>query len=251
MQYLIYLQRLSRGDLGDSLFTTRDVSTEFLERGPATLELITYSLIVAVILGFIVGAWAALRSRGFIDSLLQMYGNLAGAVPLFWLALILSYVFFFRLGWAPPPLGRLDPLVFPPPRVTGFYTIDSILAGDWRAFRSTVTHLVLPVLSLVLFYTSLILKLSRATIEENLRSDYCRYARACGLPERVVLKYAMQNSLPPLLALSGLVYGSMVGGAVVVENRILLEWTGLVRSRIRTQIGLFSGTGICIGICHL
>ncbi len=252
-QYLIYLQRLSRGDLGDSWFTTRDVSEEFLERGPATLELITYSLMAAVVLGFTVAGWAALRPRGYVDALLRMYGNLAGAVPLFWLALVLSYVFFFRLGWAPPPLGRLDPSMIPPARVTGFYTIDSLVAADWNAFRSAVAHLVLPVSSLVLFYTSLILKLSRASIEENLQSDYCLYARACGLPERMVLRYAMQNSVPPLLALSGLIYGAMVGGAVLVES--VFSWNGLgsyaVESVVRSDYFPVQGFVLITAIFNL
>ena len=224
-QYWLYLARVSKGDLGESWFTTRRVTQEILTRGPATLELITYSLLVAVALGFILGAWVALGRGRVSDPFLRFYGYLAGALPLFWIALMLSFIFFFTFGWLPSPFGRLDQGIAPPARVTGFYTIDSLLAGDLDVFWSAVAHLTLPVLSLVLFYASLILKLTSATIEENLRSEYCDYARACGLPDLTVLRYAIRNSVAPLLTLSGLIYGAMLGGAVLVEN--VYSWNGL------------------------
>jgi ABC-type dipeptide/oligopeptide/nickel transport system permease component len=105
------------------------------------------------------------------------------------------------------------------------YVVDAALTGDWVAFQSAVTHLIVPAATLVLVYMAPIVKLTRSTVEEMLHSDFARYARACGLPQTVVLRYALRNSLPPAVALIGFTYGYLLGGAVLIEN--VFSWGGL------------------------
>jgi ABC-type dipeptide/oligopeptide/nickel transport system permease component len=224
-QYLRYVDGLVHGDWGQSWFTARPVAQEMLARLPATLELITIAMVVIVGGGIGIGVLVSRRSGGWLDRITTLYGQLAGAFPDFWLGLVLSYVFFFLLGWLPGPSGRLPMLASAPPKVTGFYTIDSLLAGDVRLFLAAAAQLVLPVATLVIVYMSGIAKLARSTIREMLRSDMAQYARLCGLPETTVLRYALKNSLPPILTLIGLTYGFLLGGAVLVET--VFSWGGI------------------------
>jgi peptide/nickel transport system permease protein len=224
-QYVIYLKNLVHGDLGTSWFSTLSVSQELSLRIPATLELVTIALLIIVLGGVSTGILLALGGGWIRDRLVAFYGYLSGSFPDFYLGLVLSFVFFFLLGWFPSPFGRLDKGVDPPPKVTGAYTIDSLLAGQWHTFESAVTHLALPVLTLVIVYTGPILKLSAAVMDEMLKSDFCRYARAAGLPTRIVVRYALRNSLPPVVTLVGFMYGYLLGGAVLVET--IFSWGGL------------------------
>ena len=147
-QFLIYLDGLVHGDLGTSWQTTRPVTEDLLQRFPATLELVTFGCCWRSLIGMPLGVAAAYRKRGWLRKIADYYGLIAGALPDFWLALVLIFVFYTMLGWRPAPLGRIDMAIIPPPQVTGFYTIDSLIAGDWAAFRHAVAHLVLPVLTL-------------------------------------------------------------------------------------------------------
>ena len=159
------------------------------------------------------------------DKVLFVYGMLSGSIPDFWLGLILIYVFFSLLGWLPGPIGRLDPIVEAPPTVTGLYTVDSLLAGQWATFVSAVQHLVLPVATLVLVYMSLIIKNVRTTVEEMMSSDFVEHARALGLSRRMQLRYALRNALPPIITVVGIVFWFLLGGAVLVET--VFAWGGL------------------------
>lgn len=224
-QFVTYVENLLQGDLGDSWFTSQPVSQELATRFPATLELITAASVIIVIGGILLGALVGITRAKLPDRLVALYGSLAGAFPDFWLGLALAYLLFFVLGWFPAPIGRIDIGIAPPEHITGFYTVDSVLTANWAALRSSLEHLALPVLTLVIVYTAPILKMTRATTEQMLRSDFCAYARASGLPERTVLRYALRNSLPPVVTLVGLTYGFLLGGAVLVEN--VFSWGGL------------------------
>ena len=225
VQYGTYISDLLHGNWGDSWFSTRPVTDELKDRLPATLELITLSSLIIMLGGLLAGLLVALTRARFLDRGIAFYGLLSGSFPDFWLALALSYIFFFKLGWLPSPTGRLDIEVNPPQHVTGFYTVDSLLTQNWTAFRSAFSHLILPVLTLSIVYTAGIVKMTRSTVDEMLRSNMCTYARACGLPDRVVLRYALRNGLPPILTLMGLTYGYLLGGDVLVEK--VFSWNGL------------------------
>ena len=224
VQFGRYMHDVVRGDLGTSWQTTRPVMEDLFQRFPATLELITLGLLVAIAIGFPLGIAAARRKRGVVRRFADYYGLLAGAVPDFWLALVLIFVFYTLLGWSPPPLGRIDLAVTPPPTITGSLVIDSLLAGDMPALLSALGHLLLPVLTLGVINAGPILKMTQSTMERTLNSEFIRYAEACGLPRRVVLRQAVRAALPSVLTIISVLYGFLIGGAVLVE--IVFSWGG-------------------------
>lgn len=224
VQFGIYVQNLLQGDLGTSWQTTRPVLEDLILRFPATLELVTLSLSLAILVGVSLGVFAARRPNGWVARVADFYGLSAGAIPDFWFALVLIFIFYTLLGWAPAPLGRMDMIVFPPPQVTGAYTIDSLIAGDFQAFRSALSHLVLPVLTLGLLNAGPILKMTQATMERMLESDFSRYEVLSGVPQRLVVRHALQNALPSIVTIISVLYGFLIGGAVLVE--IVFSWGG-------------------------
>lgn len=224
VQFGIYVQNLLQGDLGTSWQTTRPVLEDLILRFPATLELVTLSLLLAIIVGVSLGVFAARRPNGWVARVADFYGLSAGAIPDFWFALVLIFIFYTLLGWAPAPLGRMDMIVFPPPQVTGAYTIDSLIAGDLQAFRSALSHLVLPVLTLGLLNAGPILKMTQATMERMLESDFSRYEVLSGVPQRLVVRHALRNALPSIVTIISVLYGFLIGGAVLVE--IVFSWGG-------------------------
>jgi peptide/nickel transport system permease protein len=223
-QFWIYLKHLVRGDLGTSWQTTKPVLEDLLLRFPATLELITLALLLALVLGIPLGVAAAYFKRSIVKKFSDYYGLLAGALPDFWLGLVLIYLFYLVLGWAPPPLGRIDIAATVPPTVTGSYVVDSLIAGDWTALYSSLSHLALPVITLGVINAGPILKMTQSTMERVLESDFIGYADMCGLPSSVVIRRAFRNSLPSVITIVSVLYGFLIGGAVLVE--IVFSWGG-------------------------
>jgi len=197
---------------------------DLVERVPATLELITVSFLLAVLIAVPLGVLLATRGGGGAQRAVMGYGLLAGAIPDFWLALLLAFVFYFQLRWLPAPIGQLDIAISTPPFVTGMLLIDSVLAGDWEALRSHIAHLVLPVATLTLLYAAPILKMTRSSMESVLGSGFIRYSRAAGLPNSQVMRYALRNALSPVVTLVGVLYGILLSGAVLVEQ--VYGWGG-------------------------
>jgi peptide/nickel transport system permease protein len=224
VQFWIYLKNLAHGDLGTSWQTTRPVLEDLVQRFPATLELVTLGLLVAVLIGVPLGLASAFKEKGVIAQIANFYGLGAGSLPDFWLALVLIFVFYTLLQWAPAPLGRIDLAVIPPPPVTGVLTIDAVLAGDWQAFRSATAHLVLPVLTLGLINAGPILKMTQSAMEKVLQSDFSRYEVLCGMPHRLVVRHALRNALPSVVTIISVLYGFLIGGAVLVE--MVFSWGG-------------------------
>jgi peptide/nickel transport system permease protein len=223
-QFWIYLAKLVQGDLGTSWQTTRPVLEDLFQRFPATLELITLALLLALAIGIPLGVGAAYFKRSMVKKFSDYYGLLAGALPDFWLGLVLIFLFYTLLGWAPPPLGRMDIAIIPPPTVSGFYIIDSIVDGNWAALKSTLGRLILPVVTLGVINAGPILKMTQSTMERMLESDFIRYANTCGLPNSVVIRRALRNSLPSIVTIVSVLYGFLIGGAVLVE--IVFSWGG-------------------------
>jgi ABC-type dipeptide/oligopeptide/nickel transport system permease component len=224
VQFWIYLKNLAHGDLGTSWQTTRPVLEDLVQRFPATLELVTLGLLVAVLIGVPLGLASAFKEKGIIAQIANFYGLGAGSVPDFWLALVLIFVFYTLLQWAPAPLGRIDLAVIPPPPVTGVLTIDAVLAGDWLALHSAAAHLVLPVLTLGLINAGPILKMTQSAMEKVLQSDFSRYEVLCGMPHRLVVRHALRNALPSVVTIISVLYGFLIGGAVLVE--MVFSWGG-------------------------
>lgn len=234
VQYGIYLRNLLQGDLGDSWFTGKPVASDLAARAPATLELITYGLLVAILLGFFLGVVGALNSGGIIDRIAQFYGFLAGALPDFWLALLVVLILFHQFHLIPPPLGRFPLIMTEPARVTGFLTVDSLLAGNMEAFKAAAAQLVAPVLTLGLLNAAPITRMTRSTMHDILQGDFIRYAQVSGLPPRQVAKYAFQSILPPVVTLIGFLYAFLIGGAVLVET--VFSWNGVGQYAVQSII---------------
>jgi ABC-type dipeptide/oligopeptide/nickel transport system permease component len=224
-QYLIYLGNVIRGDLGRSWLTSSPVAQDIVQRFPATLELITLAMVLAFCVALPLGMMTALRPRGIADRAASAYGMLAGAMPDFWWALVLVFVLFGQLQIVPAPIGRIDIALSSPPHVTGMYTIDSLLDRNWEALRSSVAHLALPAFTLAFVYAGPILKMTRATMSQVLLGNFIMYARASGLPNGVVTRYALRSALLPVITMTGITYGYLIGGAVLIEP--IFAWGGL------------------------
>lgn len=226
-RYLIFLEGLSHGDLGRSIHSQRPVLDDIEEYTPATLELATVAFILTLIVGIPLGILAAVKRNSWIDHVARVVSLLGVSSPTFWLAFILLAVFYGYLQIAPGP-GRLDPIALPPPTVTGFYLIDSALAGDWDTFQDAAAHLVLPSIVLAAATIGLITRTTRASMLEAIRQDYVRMSRAKGLRERsVILGHVLPNALVPVVTLGGLAYANLLTGAVLTET--VFAWPGLGR----------------------
>jgi ABC-type dipeptide/oligopeptide/nickel transport system permease component len=224
-QFLIYLRHVAEGDLGKSWLTSSPVTTDILQRLPATLELITLALVLAFFIAIPLGMLTALRPGSLADRIASAYGMLAGAMPDFWWALFLVFILFGQLQVVPAPIGRIDIALLPPPQVTGFYTIDSLIAGDWAAFGSALAHLALPAFTLAFVYAGPILKMARSTMSQALLGNFILYARANGLRRGTIARYALRNALLPVITMTGITYGYLIGGAVLIEQ--VFAWGGL------------------------
>jgi peptide/nickel transport system permease protein len=226
VQYGRFLTGLLRGDLGRSLKTHEQVSQEIAVHFPATLELAIAAMAIAACAGIGLGLLAATRHRSFLDQLTMMVAVVGVSMPIFWLGLMLMLLFGVQLGWL-PIAGRLD-TGFMVERVTGFVTLDALLAGEFRAFWNAVAHLALPALALATIPMAVIARMTRSSVLEAMRQDYVRTARAKGLPEhRIVLRHAVRNAFLPTLTVLGLQFGSLLGGAIITET--IFAWPGVGR----------------------
>jgi peptide/nickel transport system permease protein len=225
VQYLKYLQNLVHGDLGESEQTHDAVRHDLAQFIPATAELALISMVIAVIVGVGLGVLAAVRRNRPTDHLLRLVSLGGISVPTFWLALICLYVFFFKLNWVPGG-GRLDPGVLEPPHVTGFYTFDALVAGQWSTLWDATRHLVLPSLVLALFNVGLLTRYTRSAVLEVIGEEYVQAARAKGLPERVVvLRHVLRAAMTSLVTVIGLAFANVMTGSVLVEN--IFAWPGI------------------------
>jgi ABC-type dipeptide/oligopeptide/nickel transport system permease component len=226
-QFLYYVNDLVHGNLGHSLTTGQPVLTDLVERLPASLELSAFALLFAVGLALPLGVWAATRVNGPVDHACRALVTVSAAFPTFFVGLLLVYIFYFLLGWAPQPLGRLNEIAFsPPPHVTGAYTVDALIAGDWVVFRATLSQLALPAISLGLFALAPIARITRAAMLEALSSDFVRTARASGLPAgKILITYAFRNVLLPVSSVLGMVFSFLLGSNVLIEQ--VFGWQGV------------------------
>lgn len=217
---------LLEGDLGKSWVTDTPVLTEIGQYLPITLELVTFSFLVAFVIALPLGIFGALRPGGAADRVTFAYGLFAGSQPEFWWGLLFVYVFFFLLGWAPAPLGMISPLIDQPAAITGFMTLDALLAGRLDAVSDIAQHLALPVLTLAFVLSGPIVKMVRQNMARALQSDFVLYARGAGLPPAKVAMYAVRVAFAPSMTLIGILYGYMLGGAVLVEGVFSLGGLG-------------------------
>lgn len=225
-QFFRYVADLMRGDLGTSLTTGQPVVTEIRNRLPASAELTLLGLIISVSIALPLGVLAATRQGSWIDHLCRVVTTAGVSLPVFFTGLILVYVFYYLLGWSPAPLGRLDVFFSPPPQVTGFYLIDSLIAGNFDTFRTALSQLALPALTLGIFSLAPIARMTRASMLAVLTSDFVRTARASGLtPYTVTVTYAFRNAMLPVVTTLGMVFSFLLGANVLVEK--VFAWPGI------------------------
>jgi dipeptide transport system permease protein len=225
-QFVRYVRDLARGDLGTSLTTGQPVVSEIRTRLPASAELTLLGLIVSMAIAVPLGILAATRPGSLIDHACRVVATAGVSLPVFFTGLILVYVFYYLLGWAPAPLGRLDIFFTAPPQVTGFYLIDSLIAGNGELFLASLNQLVLPALTLGIFSLAPIARMTRASMLAVLSSDFVRTARACGLPPlTITVTYAFRNAMLPVVTTLGMVFSFLLGANVLVEK--VFAWPGI------------------------
>jgi peptide/nickel transport system permease protein len=227
IQFGRYLLDLVHGNLGNSLTTGQPVLVDLLERLPASLELSAYALAFAVGVAMPLGIWSGVRLNGPVDHAARVLVTVSAAFPTFFIALLLVYIFYYLLGVAPEPLGRLNEILYTaPPRITGAYTLDALLAGNWSVFRAALAQLVLPAISLGLFALAPIARITRAAMLEALSSDYVRTARASGLPTtKILFTYALRTALLPISSVLGMIFSFLLGSNVLIEQ--VFGWQGI------------------------
>ncbi len=235
-QYAAYVVGLLHGDLGRSIRTRRSVADDLADSFPATLELSLAALAISLLIGIPAGIWSAIYRGRLPDVIVRVAALAGGSLPVFWLGLIVIGLFYYQLGWFPGG-GRLDTFVSPPPTRTGLYVVDSVLALDVDALRSSLIHLVLPSLTLGYFSTAVVARMTRSSMLEVLGQDYMRTARAKGLAERlIVVRHGLRNALIPTVTVIGLTFGSLLSGAVLTET--IFSWPGLGRYATASAISL-------------
>jgi len=224
-QFLIYLGKVARFDLGQSWLSNKPVLSELIDRVPVTVELMFWGVLIGALIGIPVGLRAAFRADGLYDQISRFVSLLGFSIPTYWLGLMMLFVFFFLLDWAPPGMGRISLMATPPPRITGSYLVDGMLTANWVAARSAFGQLVLPVLCVAIIASAPIIKQTRAMALEVLGRDYVRLARAAGLPEREVRRIVWRNALVPVVTFIGTEITGLVGTASLIEY--VFAWGGL------------------------
>jgi peptide/nickel transport system permease protein len=225
-QFFVYVGNLLQGDLGQSLTSGQSVATDLAKRLPASLELTLTALILAIVIAVPLGVLAATRPGTWVDHLCRVIVTAGVSLPTFFTGILLIYIFYYLLGIAPSPLGRLDFIYLDPDHVTGFYLIDAALMGDWETWRGAAKQLILPATTLALFTLAPIARMTRAAMLTALSSDFIRTARAAGLSNRTILyRYAFRNALLPVVTTLGMVFSFALGANVLVEK--VFAWPGI------------------------
>ena len=252
MQYITFMGNLLRGDFGESFVTRREIRTELTSFLPATAELSIVAFIMAVIMAIPAGILAAVKRNGLPDHIVRVVSLFGTSMPIFWFAIILLLFFFYYLGWVPSS-QRIGITLDVPETVTGFYTIDTLIAGDLRGFVSSLHHLALPAFVLAFSVVGLLARVTRTSMLEVLGEDYIRMARAKGLHNNVVIyRHALRNAMIPTVTILGLLVGGLLSGAVLTET--IFAWPGLGRFAVQSIFFLdraaVTSVALIIGIVY-
>jgi len=225
-QFVIYLGDLARGDLGMSISTGQPVASELARRLPASLELTLGALLISLLIATPMGVLAATQPGRPIDHLCRIIATAGVSLPTFFTGLALLFFFYYLLGWAPAPIGRLDFAYLPPDPVTGFYVVDALIQGDIETAQAALSQLALPMITLALFTLAPIARMTRGAMLQALGSDFIRTAKAAGLSRRrVVGGYAFRNAMLPVVTTLGMVFSFTLGANVLVEK--VFAWPGI------------------------
>lgn len=253
-QFFGYVGDVITGDLGTSIRTGGEVTEELLRRLPASLELAFYSVLLAAFIGIPVGIVAAARRNTWVDRAARVFAVLGSSMAFFWLGLLLTYFFFFKLGWFPGPVGRLSVGTDPPGTITSFYTIDAALRGNFKLMWEAFSYLALPAITLGFVLSAPIIKIVRSSMIDVLDSEHVRAAKALGVPRRQVLfRDAFRNALLPVTTAIGIVFGYMLGGNIIVE--LIFAWPGVGRYAFEAlrvnDLEALQGFVIMVGVLYI
>lgn len=236
VQFWTYLVHLLQGDLGVSRISGIPVAEDIALKLPATAEMVFFTLVVSFIWAIPLGVRAGLRPGGRLAKLGEGMAQFGVSVPAFWLGLLLIFLLYFLPPRLPEPLGPL-PNLFPPPlgrlggatppeMVTGFYTVDAVIAGDFRQAWQALWHLILPAVTLSLTSGPPLFRVTRSAVSEALASPFVEAAYSYGLGRRTVLiRDVLRNASPPVLNLAAMTFGYLIGGGVLVE--VVFSWPGI------------------------
>jgi peptide/nickel transport system permease protein len=225
VQYWDYITGIMHGDFGRSLMTRRPVAGDLANYLPATVELVAVAFILSIVVGIPLGLIAGVKRNRAPDIAISASTLAAMSMPQFFLGLVLQFAFGMILSWLPLS-GRLPYTVSPPMAITHFYTLDSLLTGNWQALRASLIHLTLPALTMALAPIATIARIMRASTIEVLQQDYVLTARAAGIGWRLILfKYVLKNAASATLTIIGLYVGWMLGSTVLVEK--VFDWPGI------------------------
>jgi peptide/nickel transport system permease protein len=225
-QYFLYVDKIFHGDLGRSIRSNTPVSQEMATKFPATIELAICAMIIALIVGLPAGIISAAKRNSIFDTTVMIGALIGVSMPIFWLGLMLAFLFSIFLKWLPFS-GRIDPTIAIQIK-TNFLLLDSLITGNWEAFKNSLAHLVLPSLALSTIPMAIIARMTRSCLLEELSQDYIRTARAKGLKERrVLLRHALKNALLPVVTIIGLETGALLSGAILTET--IFSWPGIGR----------------------
>lgn len=256
-QYLSYLGRLARLDLGTSIESRKPVIEDMAKFLPATFELMLMAMTITVLVGIPLGVATGSGRGGNANSFIRFISVIGVGMPVFWSGLLLQLIFFGKLGWLPLD-GRLSAGLSPPPRLTGLYTVDSLAAGDWNLFLNALVHLVLPAVTLSFGMVASVARITHSSMLEVMRQDYIRTARAKGLADRVVLyRHSLRNAFVPVLTTLGLQVGFLLAGSVLVENIFswggigTYAWSGIFRLDIPVVMAVALSTAVIFVIANL
>jgi len=222
----IFLKDIAYGNIGTSMLTGRPVLHDMMERLPATMELSVVALLLALLIAVPLGVLSAAWSGSMIDHASRILSVIGVSLPPFVTGVVLIFVFYYLLPWSPDPIGRIDFFVGSPPTVTGFFLLDSLIAGNWTQFRSSAAQLALPSITMAFFVLAPIMRMTRGAMLAALQSDYVRTVQASGLgPWKVYVTYALRNSLTPMITTTGVVFSFMLGANILVEK--VFAWPGI------------------------
>lgn len=226
LQYLNYLGDLLKFDLGTSLTSRgQNVWNIIGQHFPATVELAICSMAVALIAGILVGTLSASRPGTSLDLGGRLFGIITYALPMFWAGMVLQLIFSVQLGWFPNS-NRFPPNLTPPSAMTGLYTIDSLLSGNFNLFFASLHHLALPSITLGILLSGIFERIVRVNLKQTLQADYVEAARARGIAEnKILVSHALKNALIPVITVLGLTFASLLGGAILTE--VTFSWPGL------------------------
>ena len=236
-QFLRYLSDLASLNFGNSMVTGQPVIKDFAQRLPATIELAVFAFVISLGVAVPVGMLSAVYRDSWIDQVARVLTSVSAAMPGFFFGLILIYVFYFLLGIASEPIGRLSGWSIAPPVVTGFMTIDALIDGDTGLFWEALGKMILPALSMAIFAIAPLMRMMRSGMIDALDSDYIRAARAYGLSEpKMLLQYALPNAMLPVLATMSMVLSTMLGANIMIEK--LFAWPGIGSYSINALMGV-------------